>query len=179
MLHNHHTFYFHSPFVHQEHLFLFRAWINNLSPFLMPTYIGPYKDNVQFWTGLLLTVSVFMLLIHAVGFTESYITHFVIIALCHVSIMVFLNGIYVKRITWKLLNGHHVYYQYWRECQMEESFSFGIASCCFCWNNNVPHLPQVQRLLLITLPHGNQTFNESWRHGVWEFRHGKRIEVVC
>ena len=74
------------------------SWIDKLKPFF-DTYTGPFKDNARFWTGLLLTTRLFLLLVHIFDFSRnkgspSNSVVFVCFVLC--ALMVFLNGIYKK-----------------------------------------------------------------------------------
>ena len=39
------------------------SWIDKLKPFF-DAYVGPYKDNARFWTGLLLFIRLLLLIMH-------------------------------------------------------------------------------------------------------------------
>ena len=71
------------------------SWIDKLKPFF-DTYTGPYKDKARFWTGLLLLVRITLLVVHAFDYSDSHITHLVVITACLIliSTMVILNGVY-------------------------------------------------------------------------------------
>ena len=71
------------------------SWINKLKPFF-DTYTGPYKDNARFWTGFLLLVRLFLLVVHTIDFSHSHIFYHVIIAICLILcvVMALLKGVY-------------------------------------------------------------------------------------
>ena len=71
------------------------SWIDKLKPFF-DTYTGPYKDKARFWTGLLLLVRIFLLVVHAVDFSDITLLYRIVMTICFVliSIMVTLNGVY-------------------------------------------------------------------------------------
>ena len=74
------------------------SWIDKLKPFF-DTYTGPFKDNARFWTGLLLFVRLFLLIVHTLDYKNDVIPYYIIIAVCLFlsAIMIFLYGVYEKK----------------------------------------------------------------------------------
>ena len=72
--------------------------IDKLKPFF-DTYTGPFKDKARFWTGLLLFVRLFLLLVHMVDYRRYIVPYYIIIATCLflLAIMFLLQGVYKKR----------------------------------------------------------------------------------
>ena len=71
------------------------SWINKLKPFF-DTYTGPFKDRARFWTGLLLFVRLFLLIVHAMDYRDNVIPYYIIIAACSFlsASMIILRGVY-------------------------------------------------------------------------------------
>ena len=57
------------------------SWIDKLKPFF-DTYTGPFKDKTRFWTGLLLLVRVFLLVVRVLDFHYDVIPYYIIIFVC-------------------------------------------------------------------------------------------------
>ena len=57
------------------------SWIDKLKPFF-DTYTGPFKDKTRFWTGLLLLVRVFLLVVRVLDFHYDVIPYYIIIFIC-------------------------------------------------------------------------------------------------
>ena len=72
------------------------SWFDKLKPFF-DTYTGPYKDKARFWTGLLLLVRLFLLVIHAFDFNKI-VYYYIIISICLIlcATMILMNGVYKK-----------------------------------------------------------------------------------
>ena len=72
------------------------SWIDKLKPFF-DTYTGPYKDKARFWTGLLLLVRFFLLVIHAFDLNKT-VYYYIIISICLIlcATMILMNGVYKK-----------------------------------------------------------------------------------
>ena len=73
------------------------SWIDKLKPFY-DTFTGPYKDKARFWTGLLLLVRMFLLVMHSLDFKDNSILYCIIVAasLLLSAIVVCLKGVYNK-----------------------------------------------------------------------------------
>ena len=71
------------------------SWIDKLKP-LFDTYTGPFKDNARFWTGLLLFVRLFLLVVHTLDYHYDVIPYYIIILICMaLSLMItVLQGVY-------------------------------------------------------------------------------------
>ena len=72
-------------------------WIDKLKPFF-DTYTGPFNDNARFWTGLLLLVRLFLLIVHTLDYRYDVTTYYVIVIVCGVLslTMTALGGVYEK-----------------------------------------------------------------------------------
>jgi hypothetical protein len=73
------------------------SYIDKLKPFF-DTYTGPFKDKARFWTGLLLFVRLFLLIVHTPDYRDDVIPYYIIIAVCFLlsAIMISLKGVYKK-----------------------------------------------------------------------------------
>ena len=109
------------------------SWIDKLKPFF-DTYTGPYKDKARFWTGQLLLIRITLLFFHAFDYSNSHITHLVVITACLVliSTMVILNGVY-KSHSLNVL-------EYFFICNILVLFLTKISTIDPKWQSNISHL---------------------------------------
>lgn len=73
------------------------SWIDKLKPFY-DTFTGPFKDKTRFWTGLLLFVRMFLLIVHSLDYKDNGIPYCIIVAVCLFlsALMVSFKGVYKK-----------------------------------------------------------------------------------
>ncbi len=71
--------------------------IDKLKPFF-DTYTGPFKDSARYWTGLLLFVRLFLLIIHTLDNINTVIPFYIIVAVCLIlsANMILLKGVYKR-----------------------------------------------------------------------------------
>ena len=108
------------------------SWIDKLKPFF-DTYTGPFKDNARFWTGLLLLVRIFLLVVNAFDYSDHHIPHLFVITACLVllSNMMILNGVY----KYHYLN----VLEYFFICNIEVLFLTKISSLDAKWQSFISH----------------------------------------
>lgn len=71
-------------------------FINRLKPFF-DAFSGPFKDNATFWPGLLLLVRLILLIVNTLPNEHAYYIITITVSMLS-ALMVYLNGIYKKRI---------------------------------------------------------------------------------
>ena len=107
------------------------SWIDKLKPFF-DTYTGPFKDNARFWTGLLLSIRLFLLVIHIFDYNNTGTPFYAVILVCLCMLTGFLNGIY-KTHHLNVLESFFIFniiLMFLSRVGISEPFWRGVASHC-------------------------------------------------